>query len=284
MDQIVGIRVFCAVVELGSFVAAAERLEMSTSMISKHVSQLERRLGVRLLHRTSRRLSLTEVGRAYWETVRQVLEDLDEAESAVARESERPRGKLRLTAPVWFSNSRFAQVVCAFHRNYPDVSLDLDLSDRMVDIVEEGYDLALGVSSDLQTSLLNRQICSLRFHLVASPEFERGRKFEVLEDLRGCPTLDYTYAGWGSRVSGVEVNPVLRCNSTSMLHQAALTGLGMAWLPEWLVEEDLSQGRLRRLLPEISWPSPTLYAVCSSRRYLSARVQVFLAHLERLNR
>ena len=279
LDQLQSLRVFCRVAELESFTAAADRLEMSTAAASKHVQQLEHKLGVRLLHRTSRKVSLTESGRSYWESVKTILEDLEEADLSVAREAHVPTGKLRLTAPSWFATGRFAQVVADFRCRYPAVQLDLDLSDHKVDIVDQGLDLALRVTSDLQTSLLSKYLCQVNFQLVASPKL-LPRNLHHPNSLQGFPWLEYAYVpSEGTLHFGqiqVQLQPVLQSQSTLMLHQSALAGMGVVILPSWLIQADLQSGALVELFPEYPRHQAKLHAISSSKHHLSARVQAFL--------
>ena len=282
LDQLQALRVFCKVAELGSFTAASERLGISKSSTTRHVRQLEEKLGVRLLNRTSRKVSLTEMGRAYLESVTSILEDLDEADQSIAREAQMPAGKLRLTAPSWFGIGRFAKVLANFRHQYPQVDLDIALSDRQVDIVEEGLDVALRVSTRLKTSLLAQELCTIRFPLVASPALV-PHQLQHPETLKGFPWLEYRYFPLDGLLqfgpTQVELETVIHSNSTTMLYQAARTGMGVAMLPEWLVEEDLKSGSLIELFPALPRMEAKLFAVCSSRRYLSVRVQVFLKQL-----
>ncbi len=283
MDQLVSLRVFCTVVELGSFVAAAERLTMSTSMVSKYIMNLEGRLGVRLLNRTSRSLSLTDVGHSYWESVRRLLDDLDEADTTVSLQAHKPRGWLKVTAPSWFAVPRFVEFLEAFRQECPEVSVDLDLSDRRVDLVEEGFDLALRVT--VADSLLEGlSLADISFSLVAAPGYLADKTVESFTDLSGLDLLDYTYVTQGERFryrdQTVAVRSVFRSNSTVMIHQLAIQGLGVALLPTWLSHDDLSCGRLCEVLPSLKWPTAKLYAVDSGRRHPSARTRAFLKHLQ----
>ena len=256
---------------------------MDSSSTTRHIQQLEHKLGVRLLNRTSRKISLTETGQAYWESVKAILEDLDEADLSVAREAQMPAGKLRLTAPSWFGIARFAEMLASFRREHPQVELDIDLSDRQVDIVEDGLDLALRVTLKLKTSLLSRELCRIRFRLVASPEL-LPRKLSYPDSLKGYPWLEYHYHSFDGRLqfgpTQVVLQTVMHSNSTTMLYEAARAGVGLVMLPEWLVEEDLKSGSLVEVFPEFPRMDAGLYAIFSSRRYLSVRVQVFLKMLE----
>jgi DNA-binding transcriptional LysR family regulator len=284
MDSLVSMRVFCLVAELKSFAAAAERLRISPAMASKHVMQLEKRLGTRLLNRTSRRVSLSESGSLYFEQARQMLDSLDEVEAAVSKATVVPRGTLRLTAPVWMANPMFAQVLADYQARYPDVRLDIDLSGRLVNLVEEGFDLALRATAAPDETLIARPITAVPFLMVAAPAYlERVGRAKKLADLAGQSMLRYAlYPGEDlslKRAGGVEtvkVNPVLRSGNETLLHMAALEGMGLALLPKWLVVGDVAAGRLEQVLPQEAIFEGRLFAVYPSRKYLSAKVRTFI--------
>lgn len=284
MDTLVSMRVFCLVAELKSFAAAAQRLRISPAMASKHVMQLEKRLGTRLLNRTSRRVSLSESGTLYFEQARQMLDSLDEVEAAVSKATVVPRGTLRLTAPVWMANAIFAGVLADYQARYPEVRLDVDLSGRLVNLVEEGFDLALRATGAPDEALIARPITSVPFRLVATPAFlKRAGRPKTFADLSGQPLLHYAlYPGesfslnTNGTVETVKLNPVLRSGNETLLHMAALEGMGFAFLPKWLVTEDIASGRLVHVLPDKVIFEGRLLAVYPSRKYLSAKVRTFI--------
>ena len=170
MDRLTSLRVFREVVDSGSFVAAAERLAISAPMASKHVAQLEKSLGARLLHRSSRHLSLTEAGQAWYEQSRRALDLLDAAEAAIGQKNETPRGQLKVSAPVWCATPRFARVLAGYRERYPEVLVDMHLENRKVDLAADGYDLALRATQEPSPALFARPLCRLQFHLGATPE------------------------------------------------------------------------------------------------------------------
>jgi len=284
MDSLVSIRVFCLVAELKSFATAAQRLRISPAMASKHVMQLEKRLGTRLLNRTSRRVSLSESGTLYFEQARQMLGSLDEVEAAVSKATVVPRGTLRLTAPVWMANPMFAKVLADYQTRYPDVRLDIDLSGRLVNLVEEGFDLALRATAAPDETLIARPITAVPFLMVAAPAYlDRVGRPKRLADLTGQSMLHYAlYPGESlslKRDGGVEtvkLNPVLRSGNETLLHMAALEGMGLAFLPKWLVAGDVAAGRLEQILPHEAIFEGRLFAVYPSRKYLSAKVRTFI--------
>jgi DNA-binding transcriptional LysR family regulator len=284
MDSLVSMRVFCLVAELKSFATAAQRLRISPAMASKHVMQLEKRLGTRLLNRTSRRVSLSESGALYFEQARQMLDSLDEVEAAVSNATVVPRGTLRLTAPVWMANTIFAGVLADYQARYPEVRLDVDLSGRMVNLVEEGFDLALRATAAPDEALIARPITKVAFHMVGAPAYlDRAGRPAKLADLAGQAMLHYAlYPGESLSFEGehgtetVKLNPVLRSGNETLLHMAALEGMGLAFLPKWLVAEDIAAGRLEHVMPGQVLFEGKLFAVYPSRKYLSAKVRTFI--------
>src|SRR5690349_7380638 len=258
MDSLVSMRVFCLVAELKSFATAAQRLRISPAMASKHVMQLEKRLGTRLLNRTSRRVSLSESGSLYFEQARQMLDSLDEVEAAVSKATVVPRGTLRLTAPVWMANTMFTRILADYQARYPEVCLDVDLSGRLVNLVEEGFDLALRATGAPDESLIARPITNVPFYMVAAPAYlKRAGRPTKLADIAGQALLHYAlYPGESFSFAGehgtetIKLNPVLRSGNETLLHMAALEGMGLAFLPKWLVADDIAAGRLVHILPD----------------------------------
>lgn len=285
MDTLTSLRVFCGVAELKSFVAAADRLDIAPAMASKHVMHLERRLTTRLLNRTTRHVSLTEAGALYLEQARQLLEGLDEVEATVSNVSAMPRGTLRLSAPVWFANPIFARMIAEFRARYPDVRLDVDLSGRMENLVDEGFDLAIRATppDSLDPGLIARPLAEIAFHLVASPEYlDRAGRPSSLADLSGRPFLLYggtrsdgTFALEGPNgTETVKFDVVLESGNETMLRLLALQGMGLTFLPRWTLGADVDEGRLELVLADAL--QGMLYAVYPSRRYLSAKVRSFI--------
>jgi DNA-binding transcriptional LysR family regulator len=284
MDSLVSIRVFCQVAELKSFAAAAERLSLSPAMVSKHVMELERRLSTRLLNRTSRRVGLTEAGVVYFEQVRQMLEQLDDVEADVSKATVVPRGTLKLSASVWFANSLFADVLAAYRARYPEVVLDVDLSGRLVNLIDEGFDLALRTSASPGDGLIARPLSAILMQFVAAPGYlaTAGRP-KTLADLNGHAFLRYalipvramTLPGPDGEVT-LAFKDVLISGNETLLHHAAVAGMGIAVLPRWLIADDLAAGRLETVLPEALTIKAPLMAVYPSRKYLSAKVRTFI--------
>jgi DNA-binding transcriptional LysR family regulator len=288
MDTLLSMKVFCQVVESGSFVTAAERLNLSTAMTSKHIMSLERHLGTRLLNRTSRHLSLTAAGTVYYDRCQEILDRLEMAEAAVSRSTVAANGILKISAPVWFANPLFAKVLMEYHDRYPDVLLDLKLSDRMVNLVEEGFDLALRVRHNPIDTVLGRSICRIQFRLVGSPEYLRAHGSpKTHSELSRHIFITYAHRPFGEGVffdtpierETLKLTVSIRCDNTAMLHQAVLASMGLAFLPEWLILDDLTSGRLEVIQLDSALPDALLDAVYTSRRYLLPRVKTFIDFL-----
>lgn len=289
MDTLTSMKVLLQVVESGSFVAAAERLHLSTAMTSKHVMHLERNLGVRLLNRTSRHLSLTEAGKTYYEQCREMLNNLEMVEAAVRQSAVVTRGVLKISAPVWFANPLFTRALAKYRSRYPDVLIDLNLNDRVVDLVEEGFDLALRVTPNQpDSSLLTRRICPIQFMLVGSSDYlQRNGYPKTSNELSKHVGISYYYSQFADEMffegsngrETVKLAVSIRSNNTAMLYQATLAGMGLAVLPEWLIEDDLTSQRLEELKPHYTLPTSSLYAIYISRRYLSPKIRTFVDFL-----
>lgn len=288
MDRLLSLRVFAAVAEARSFTAVADRLGLSTAMTSKHIQHIEAEVGARLLNRTSRNVSLTEAGAIYLASVRALIEGLDEAEARISQSSIKPTGRLRLSVPVWMATPRFAKLVAAFHEQSPDVVLELDLSARMINLVEDGFDLAIRVAMSLEPGLIARKLGDIHFRMVAAPSFlEKHGRSTSLADLNGAPFLAYTQVARDGKVklptpdgpTEISFKPVMLSGNESLLMFAAREGMGFTFMPHWLVDEELAAGRLEHVLPDLAKPTAPLHAVYPDRSYLPAKVRSFLDFL-----
>lgn len=282
MDRFREMQAFVAVVESGSFVAAGELLHISKAAVSRVVMQLEARLGARLLQRTTRRLSLTEAGQAYLGRCKQILGDLDEAEAMVGDAALRASGRLRVNAPLSFGITRLAGLWPAFMALHPDLELEVTLADRMVDLVEEGYDMAIRITRPRDSSLVYRQLATTRVLLCAAPAYlARRGKPESVADLARHDIIAYAYAPGGdtwhfdtpSGERSVAVRPRLRSNNGDTCRAAALAGLGIAQQPGFLVDADLAAGRLVEILAEDCSRDLGIHAVYPSRKHVSLKVR-----------
>lgn len=287
MDTLLSLQVFAEVAELKRFSAVAERMGLSPAMTSKHVQHIEGRVGARLLNRNSRNVSLTEVGAQYLQAIRPLLDGLTEAEAQLATDTLSPRGTLKISMPEWMSNPAFARVLAAYHHQNPHVTFDFDLSGRKINIVEEGIDLALRVAFKLDDGLIARKLGEVTFQLVAAPAFldSYGRP-DTPDDLIDAPLLAYSQVAGDGRIKfggpdglNVKLRPVLVSGNESILHQAAMAGMGFTMVPSWSAQSDLEEGRLEAVLPKVEWPKLQMNAIYADRTYLPAKTRSFLDFL-----
>lgn len=288
MDTLLSLKVLAAVAEHKSFAFVAERMNLSPAMTSKHVQHIEARVGARLLNRNSRNVSLTEAGARYLETVRPLLEGLEDAEAQLSETTSSAHGTLKVSMPVWMANPFFAGIIAAYHAENPDVILDLDLSGRKINMVEEGVDLALRVTGTLDDGLIARKLTMVKFPLVATPDFlDRYGRPQAFGDLSGGPFLIYDAMsmdghirfGAYADVPDIRYTLVMRSGNETLIHLAAREGLGFAFLPHWLAQDDLDAGVLEQVLPDLDWPNVPLSAIYPNRSYLPAKVRSFLDFL-----
>jgi DNA-binding transcriptional LysR family regulator len=282
--------VFVRVVELGGFSAAARVLGMSKSSVSKRVSALEDRLGAQLLLRTTRHLTLTDAGQAFHDRAVRILAETEDAEAAVSRLQAAPRGVLRVNAPVSFGVAHLGPLLPDFLARHPDLSVDLVLNDRVVDLVDEGFDVAIRIAPLAESSLVARRLCVSRRVLVASPGYvARHGAPRRPEEVVDHPCLLYAYllrgGEWRLRDgTGAEAvlrveRPVLRANNGDVLCQAAVGGLGIAMMPTFIVGGDLAAGRLVRLLADWEDASGAIHAVWPHGRFTAPKVRAFVDFL-----
>jgi DNA-binding transcriptional LysR family regulator len=286
MDRLSAIRVFAQVVESGSFAKAAERLGLSTSATSRHVGELEAHLQTRLLNRTTRRVSLTESGRAFYERSVQLLADLDEAEQEAARAAVVPRGTIKLTTSVVFGVRHVAPAIAAFLARNPGVKFDVSLSERIVDLVEEGFDLGIRIGGSGTENIVARRLGETRLVPCASPEYLAAHGApQTPEELEkhNCFTYEYVsprnlwrFRDASGREHAVRVSGNLHSNNGDFNAGAAARGAGIALEPAFVVAPDVRAGRLVPLLQDFA-PAPVpIYAVYPSRKHLSAKVRLFV--------
>jgi DNA-binding transcriptional LysR family regulator len=286
VDTLSSIKVFRQVVESGSFIAAAERVDLSTAMVSKHVMHIEKRLGVRLLNRNSRTLSLTEPGRIYYERCKTILDDLEATELELGTLSTVPRGVLRISAPSWVGGSRrFAMVLADYRRRYPEIIVDASFEDRIVDLVDEGYDLVLRVArgpDSLATGLVARPLAPATFYLAASHEYiKRKGTPKSLEDIArhefvAIGNLNVVHLTSPTGVVEVPVPVVLRYRSTTGVANAVAAGIGIAPLPAIYFEDPAFKDALTPVLSEYPMREATMYVAYVSRKYLPLKIRTFI--------
>lgn len=289
MDRVTAMQVFVRVVEAGSFVRAAEQMGLSTTATSRQIADLEAYLGGRLLNRTTRSLSLTDAGRAYYQRCLLLLDELDEAEAQVRQQSAAASGLLRLTAPMSFGAERLAGLLAGFRMRHPQVDIEVSLSDRLVDLVEEGFDLALRITAQLDPSLIARRLCAVKIVCCAAPAYlARAGTPHTLQDLTRHDCLIYTNSPRSNEwfftgpngVERIALKGGWRANNGNILRVAALEGEGIICQPTFLVGEDLRCKRLVQVLPDYRLPDLAMYVVYPSRRHLSAKVRALVDYLQ----
>ncbi len=288
MDRFAEMQAFVEVVRTGAFVKAAESLKVSKTAVSRQVGDLEKRLGARLLNRTTRKLSLTEEGRRFHEHAQTVLTELEAAEADVMARAREATGRLRITAPLSFGILHLAPLWAKFRALHPQTTLDLTLGDRVVDLVEEGYDLAIRIARLTDSTLVSRQLASTRMVLCAAPAYlaKHGTPRHP-EELAEHTTLSYSYWSSGDEwhfvgpngPASARVRPWMHTNNGDSCRAAALAGGGIVLQPSFLIGEDLRRKTLIEVMPEFRATDVGIYAVYPSRRYLLPRVRAMVDFL-----
>ena len=282
MDRLTSMTAFIRASDLGSFAAAAAAMDMSPQMIAKHVTALEARLGSRLLNRTTRRQSLTEIGRAYYDRCKIVLAEVDAADSLAQSARAIPRGLLRVNAPVTFGTQRLVPFIAAYMRRHPEVEIDLVLTDRFVDLVDEGYEIAFRVGALADSSLMSRALARFRTAACASPAYlaERGTPATPSDLAQHSCLIRTATAEWhfvkDGRPHPVRVQTRLRLNEARAMLPAALAGLGIVLISEDLVRDGLADGRLVRVLADYETPSLPMQLVFLTDRHQTPKLRSFI--------
>jgi DNA-binding transcriptional LysR family regulator len=289
MDKFEDLQAFVAVVEAGSFTAAAERLDTAKSAVSRRVSALEERLGVQLLRRTTRTLNLTDTGRSFYEHAARILADLDEAESAAQQEHGELRGTLRVALPMSFGVRHMCKPIAAFSKRHPKIRFDLDFNDRRIDLIEEGVDVAVRIGHLRDSSLIARKLFDVRTVVCASHHYlaVHGEPASP-HDLRDHDCLVYSNLpdpdvwSWEDehgRRQSVELAPVMHASSGDFLANAAAHGLGIVIQPTFIAADAIRRGNLVPILTRYEWPHSPAFAVYPPTRHLSYRVRAFIDFL-----
>lgn len=284
MDRIETLKAFLAVAETGGFTKAAQKLDTSNQLVSKYVSQLESHLGVRLFNRTTRRVHLTEAGEQCLQHAKQVLESVDAMEGHFGEVQGQVKGLLSISAPVSFATQHLGPLIRDFKSQYPQVNIDLQLSDRKIDVVEEGFDLALRIGNLKSSSLIAKKIAPIRLVLCASPEYLRQHGTPTHpEELNPAHFLRYSYMEFGP--SNIPLMEALKTrspqsglvsNNGEVLMAAAIGGEGYVLQPSFIVGESLKQGKLVTLLDAYQPAAMGLYAVYPHRQLLAPKLRAFL--------
>lgn len=288
MDRFLEMRTFTHVVDAGSFIGAANAMETSKAAVSRYVGELEERLGVRLLNRTTRSLSLTEDGEVFYQRCKELLGGVESAEAEITSRSAEAIGLLKVNVPVSFGISHLAQVWPAFKAAHPKITFDVTLTDRVTDIVEEGFDLAVRISRLQNSSLVSRKLATTRIVMCASPEYlARAGTPAHPKDVANHTVIAYSYwsaknewefTGPEGRVA-VKTTPCIRTNNGDTCKTAALMHQGIILQPTFVVGEDLAAGRLVEICPDYRSLEMGIYAVYNSRQHQLPKVRVFIDFL-----
>jgi DNA-binding transcriptional LysR family regulator len=289
MDRFENMQTFVSVVETGGISAAADRMKIAKSAVSRRIGELEDRLGVRLFHRTTRRFSLTESGRSFHQHCLRILADLDEVEQSLSSDDAALKGTLKIAAPLSFGLRHLAPIINEFMESHPQLLLDLDLSDRQIDLIEEGIDVAIRIGRLADSSLIARRLAPIRSVVCASPSYlERFGIPQTAQDLSIHQCLRYSnlvekerwqYQAPDGSSGSVKVPIRMLANSGDYLLEAALAGLGIVVEPVFIAYEAIEQGRLIPVLTDYSWSDAAAYAVYPTTRHLSRRVRVMIDFL-----
>jgi len=284
MDKLTRIKVFVNVVESGSFTAASDRMELSRAAASKYVSQLEKSIGARLLNRTTRHISTTESGRIYFERCKEILHNLQEADEMISGLSGKPQGTLRISAPSVFAPRHLTPLVSEFTKLYPNVNINIMVSDRHVDLVDEGYDVAIRVSNLENSDLIARHITRCRHVLVASPGYlKKAPPLNHPSNLKHHSCILYSYsegAKWPLTKNGndytTKIKPVMVSNNPEVLLQATISDMGVTLMPTFVASDAINRGQLQVVLQDYQSLELQIYAIYTSRQYLPAKIKVFI--------
>ena len=279
-----GVSEFVAVAETESFTQAAKRLGISTAQVSRQVSALEARLATKLFHRTTRKVSVTETGQIYFQHCRQVLDGLEEAERTITNFQSAPRGKLRITAPVTYGEKTIAPLVNDFVLRYPELELELNLTNRTLDLVAEGYDLAVRMGTLESSTLMARRLATRSQYVCASPQYLASHGTpHSLSELENHNCLQGNQDHWrfqeNNKARSLRIKGNITCGSGWALLDAASKGVGIVQLPDYYVQPHLDSGQLVALLTQYQQPDEGIWAVYPHNRHLSPKVRFLLDHL-----
>lgn len=293
MDQLDSMRLFVRVAELGSFSAVAQQMNVARSVVTRRIAALETRLGVKLLARSTRKLSLTSAGAAYLEKCREILNLVEAAETGLDAERQKPRGMIRMSLPLSFGQRFLAPLLLEFTASYPEVELNMDFTDRRANLIEEGIDLAVRITDRLLPQDVVRRLSSTRMVVVASTEYlRRHGEPKTPFELAGHECLSYTLsqgATWPFKIDGnltnIPVHGRIQANNGDALVQAAIRGLGITYQPTFIALDALNSGELKPILTEFELPEIGIYAALPGNRHIPLRVRMLIDFLiERLGK
>ena len=290
MDHLSRIGIFTEVVKQESFAKAARELGITSSAVSKQIQNLEFELKAKLLNRTTRKVSLTEEGAIFYERTSHALEDIREATEQINELKATPRGPLRVSAPMSFGVRHLTRPIAEFARLYPDVMLDVQFDDRVIDMSEEGYDLTLRIGALKDSSMISRKLASCPVYICASPEYLRTHgepkspedlsRHNVLAYTRNRGAHEWRYKDKKGIEGVVSLTSTFKCDSADLMIEAARQGLGIVISPIFFVQDALQDGSLQKIMPDyMTWPERNLYAVFPPNRFLSTRLRLFVDYI-----
>ena len=279
-----GVSEFVAVAETESFTAAGKRLGISTAQVSRQIAALEERLSAKLFYRTTRKVSVTEVGGIYYQHCRQVMDGLADAERAITNLQSTPKGKLKITAPITYGERSVAPLVNDFVTQYPELEVELVLSNQQIDLIDEGFDLAIRLGQLGDSTMIGKRLATRKQYVCAAPEYLSafGAPHTLSElDRHNClsGTLDYWRFQEKGKARNIRVKGNFSCNSGPVLVDAALKGMGIVQLPDYYVQEYINQGQLIELLPNYREPDDAVWALYPQNRHLSPKVRMLVDYL-----
>ncbi|MBF8998983.1 MULTISPECIES: LysR family transcriptional regulator [Vibrio] len=279
-----GVNEFVTVADTGSFTQAANRLSTSVANVSRRVNALEQRLGVKLLQRTTRKVSLSEAGQLYYLQCRSLVEGLAQAEFAVTQMQATPKGKIKVTAPVTYGERKVAPILHDFLLSYPELQLELILTNKKLDLIEQGVDVAIRLGQLEDSSFIARKLCNRQLYVCATPEYlAHSGTPHTLSELNYHQCLVGTYDHWRFKVNGyprnLKVSGRVNCNSGYVLLDATLKGMGLAQLPDYYVSDYLQSGRLQEVLSNLKDDREGVWALYPENRLLSPKIRLMLDYL-----
>lgn len=288
MDKFQEITTFTAVVDAGSFVKAADRLNMSKAAVSRHLVDLETRLGIRLLHRTTRKLSLTEEGELFYQRCKEILEAIESAENEITSHTDDVSGHIRINAPFSFGIRKLAPLWGIFHQKYPKVTLDVVLSDRLVDVVDEGYDVAIRIAALSSSTMVSKKLTDTRIVLCASPEYLKKHGTPTKPaDLVNHQVINYSY--WAGKEEwsfdgpkgkeSVHIKPFMQTNNGDTCLVAAIAHQGIVLQPSFIVGDAIRAGDLVEIMPKYKSIELGIYAIFPTRKHIAPKVRVLIDFL-----
>lgn len=286
MDKLKAMQLYVRVVELGSFSRVAEQCGSSKSMISKQISQLEQNLGVRLLQRSTRRLQMTELGEEYLERCREILKRLEDTEVQLQASQHSAKGRLRINVPMALGSTVLAPALAAFMRQYPEIELDIELSDMAQDLLEHNFDLGLRVASrEFDSAYVGKKITEFSYSICAAPAYLAAHPdIQTPQDLQQHPCFEYSYFRhkrlWPVGDAPIPIAGPLKANSSVFLLEMVKQGLGIGYIPRFICYPALQAGEVVEILNDASKPSMTLFALYPVRQYTPPKVKYFIAFLE----